>query len=101
MAVVDKAFEVDNGIVVNDGAAIISGSGNPTGMIAPVGSLFLSTDNIVWEKFGVLDNEWSVKEGSLKKIVNYELLIPTGTTKILNSNEFSDCLVIDGEGYVI
>lgn len=58
MANVTKAFEVDNGIVINDGAAVLSGSGSPVGTEAPKGSLFLSTEDVIWKKFGTGNNDW-------------------------------------------
>ena len=59
----DKAFEVDGGIVVNDAAAILSGSGSPVGLSAPAGTLYLDSANVLWKKFSSGNNDWRILNG--------------------------------------
>lgn len=60
MANLLDAFNLENGLALNDDVLVISGSINPmvTGEAAPVGSLYLRTDGSIWSKTGNLNTDW-------------------------------------------
>ena len=57
----DKAFDVDNGIVLHgeNGVGLFSGNGTPSGTQAPQGSYYFnSVDGAMWYKHGAGVNDW-------------------------------------------
>jgi hypothetical protein len=56
----DKAYEVENGIILSrDGAYLIGGNTDPTGSDAPVGTWYLRLDTkTLWYKYDTGVNDW-------------------------------------------
>lgn len=63
MGVEADFFEVE-GILLEGGAAVFSGSADPSIALlqAPVGSMYLRTDGTTWKKIGPLQNEWQMEQ---------------------------------------
>jgi len=57
---VNKAFEADNGIVLNGGAGVFSGSASPVGQDAPIGSRYLRDNGELWSKHNTGVNDWII-----------------------------------------
>lgn len=58
----DRAFEVDEGIIIQDGAGFFSGAGSPVGSQAPLNSIYRDSQSLdVWKKVGPLDTEWELQ----------------------------------------
>jgi hypothetical protein len=45
---INKALEVDNGIIIDNSAGIFSGEDSPINLNLPLGSLYLRTNGEVW-----------------------------------------------------
>lgn len=58
----DKAFEVCDGIIIEDAAGVFSGSVSPIGTAAPQGSIYLRSNGEHWKKNGPLDADWILIE---------------------------------------
>lgn len=65
MADIEHAFNVEQGISLNDEVGIFHGAHDPiaAGEIAPVGSLYLRTNGQLYSKIGVGDQEWIANGG--------------------------------------
>ena len=106
---IDKAFEVDFGVVVNfddntEGPFYTGGPSNPFGLNLPDRTIYVQHDAsgiIIWRKFGNNVNDWAIQDRILRNTINEDLYIPADNTTLLNSITFDNCLYIDGEGYVI
>lgn len=61
---VQRSFEVENGVLIEDGVWI--GGGllnplvNPPPNNPPMGSIYLSTSNVIYKKFGPNQPDWEV-----------------------------------------
>jgi hypothetical protein len=55
----DRAFEADS-LLIGDLTGILTGSGDPAVDLldAPPGSIYLRTNGQIWQKLGVLPNDW-------------------------------------------
>lgn len=62
----NKAHDVENGIVLNDGAGVFSGTGDPSvsgGTAAPLGSFYINvSDGSWWRKTSATDTDWTKQE---------------------------------------
>jgi len=59
-----KAFETQNGFIVTDGTGVFSGPDSPVGFDAPVGAIYLRTNNEVWKKYDLGSSSWHLLEAS-------------------------------------
>lgn len=76
-----KAFETPNGFVVEGASGVFSGASSPVGIQAPVGSLYLRTNNELWRKNGAGANDWDISLNA-SGITNYTYSteVPFSTT---------------------
>lgn len=68
----DRAFEVEEGIIIEEAAGVFSGSISPVGVSAPQGSLYLRTNGETWRKFGSNVVDWEIIESGGSGVPNIE-----------------------------
>jgi hypothetical protein len=87
-----KAFETKQGVLIEDGAGVFSGPDSPMGSDAPIGSLYLRTNNELWTKQSVGVNGWNLSF-TAGGITNYNLIasasFTTGSTSYVLITGFS------------
>jgi hypothetical protein len=110
---VDKAFEVNSGVVVNDessgntveGPFFTGGPNIPLGLNLPEKTIYnqVKSDGIVvWRKFGNGINDWSIQDGELRRdTIDHDLYIPSNTTSVITSREINREVFVDGELYIL
>jgi hypothetical protein len=62
---ISKAFEIENGLLFEEGAYLLSGDAIPVGIDCPIGSFYIhKTLNgfDLWEKKGVNNTDWFIKD---------------------------------------
>jgi hypothetical protein len=57
----DRAFELPDGVIVNDAAGVFSGYDSPVGLDLPLGSLYLQNQGTgkIWQKSGLSVGNWT------------------------------------------
>lgn len=60
----ERAFETDE-LLIQEKASILTGAADPRTVpyARPIGSIYLRTDGTLWQKTGLLANEWSQVQG--------------------------------------
>jgi hypothetical protein len=83
-----KAFETENGVILNDGTGFFSGSGSPVGTPAPIHTRYYdNATGIAWYKYGVGDNDW--RKAQPGRIQDHITLLAPGASGInLNKNNY-------------
>lgn len=84
----NRAHEVEEGVILNDGTGIFSGTGSPVGTAAPQHSYYFdSSTGIMWYKYGVGDNDWRrSRPGQLQDHIT--LLAPGAAGVNVNKNNY-------------
>lgn len=102
---INRAFDVSNGIVIDEGTFLTGGANSPLGLDLPVDTLYIQnkTDGIlIWRKFSSDINDWLVVDHTERvDAIDYDIKVPSGNVYKLFNREVNCELYIDGEVYVI
>jgi hypothetical protein len=103
------AFQPENGINLDDLAGIFAGTADPTvlGEAAPIGSLYLRTNGMLFQKIGSADTAWMVFSQGLGEAVkisatdtnagylNAKLLVTSSLSKSVQNAGANETLTLD------
>ena len=98
-----KAFEVSQGVILNDGAGIFSGTDDPTtggGTSAPLGSKYIQTNGVVWNKSGAAATDWTVESSGTIDYDNldYNVAEDSYTELTYSTNKVTDVIIWTDSG---
>lgn len=87
-----KAFEVENGVILNEGGSgLFTGFDAPIGKAAPLNSLYMRSNGETWFKYGSGNDDWLLlnvgDRGTQTQLVEYTNGLPTTITLFRNATQ--------------
>lgn len=109
MADIGLSFNAEGGVSLDDLVGIFAGTINPAiiGEAAPIGSLFIKSSGLLYQKIGALDTDWMVFSQGIGEAVkitsndtnagylNTKLLISASLSKTLDNSGANETLTLD------
>jgi hypothetical protein len=111
MADIGLSFNAEGGVSLDDLVGIFAGTINPAiiGEAAPIGSLFIKSSGLLYQKIGALDTDWMVFSQGIGEAVkitsndtnagylNTKLLTTASLSKTLDNSGANETLTLDLE----
>lgn len=109
MADIGLSFNAEGGVSLDDLVGIFAGTINPAiiGEAAPIGSLFIKSSGLLYQKIGALDTDWMVFSQGIGEAVkitsndtnagylNTKLLTTASLSKTLDNSGANETLTLD------